>query len=127
VTFTPIWVRIETVAIIHRRQILEHGGAPGLRATHLLEAALARPQQLFAYQEPSPTVAELAAAYASGIIRNHPFVDGNKRTALVTCRLFLDLNGIQMRCSDLQRYHYIWELASGDLSEQQFAHLIGGD
>ncbi len=123
----PIWIHLETVRMIHHRQILEHGGAPGLRDAHLLEAAIARPQQLLAYQKPLPTIVELAAAYASGLVRNHPFVDGNKRTALVTCRLFLDLNGVAMSLSDVEKYHLILQLAAGDITEWQFATLISDE
>ncbi len=123
----PIWICLEAIRMIHHRQILEHGGAPGLRDAHLLEAAVARPQQLFAYQKPLPTIAELAAAYASALVRNHPFVDGNKRTALVACRLFLDLNGGAMKLTDVEKYHCIQQLAAGDITEWQFAMLISDE
>lgn len=78
-----IWILDETVRAIHERQVSEHGGSAGLRDEGLLLSALARPRHLLAYGDPPPDAAALAAAYAFGIIRNHPFTDGNKRTALV--------------------------------------------
>lgn len=78
----PVWLRKELVLVVHRRQVLQHGGAPGIRNEGLPESALARPRQIFAY-EPEADIVRLAAAYAWSIIQNHPFVDGNKRTALV--------------------------------------------
>ena len=88
-----VWLLEETLTAIHHRQIAEHGGGEGLRDEGLLASALARPQNLLAYAESPPDLASLAAAYAYGIARNHPFVDGNKRTALVATRTFLILNG----------------------------------
>ena len=87
----PVWVREDVVLAIHRRQLAEHGGDEGVRDTNLLRSALARPHNLFAYSEPKPDLSALAASYAFGIARNHAFVDGNKRTALVVCRTFLSL------------------------------------
>lgn len=83
-----VWLIEETLRAIHKRQIAEHGGSDGLRDEGLLSSALARPKNLLAYGEPPPDLASLAAAYAYGIARNHPFVDGNKRTALVAARTF---------------------------------------
>lgn len=85
------WLLPEALRAIHDRQIAEHGGTPGLRDAGLLDSALARPRQLAAYGEPD--LYDLAAAYAAGIIQNHPFLDGNKRTALVAACLFLELHG----------------------------------
>jgi death-on-curing protein len=123
----PVWVRLEAIRMIHHRQIREHGGMPGLRDAGLLEAAVARPQQLFASKKPLPTIPELAAACASGLVRNPPFVDGNKRTALVACRLFLDLNGGAMKLTHVEKYHCIQQLAAGDITEWQFAMLISDE
>ena len=92
-----VWLLEETVIAIHQRQISEHGGGEGLRDEGLLASALARPQSLLAYAQPPPDLAALAAAYAYGIARNHPFVDGNKRAALGACIVFLRLNGIEPR------------------------------
>jgi len=85
------WLRIDAVLAMHKRQIAEHGGSDGVRDIGLLESALARPQNIAVY-EPDADIARLAAAYAFGIAKNHPFVDGNKRTSLVACRTFLILN-----------------------------------
>ena len=89
-----VWLLDETIIAIHHRQIAEHGGPEGLRDEGLLSSALARPQNLFAYGDPSPDLAALAAAYAFGIARDYPFLDGNKRTALIAARTFLLLNGV---------------------------------
>jgi len=86
----PTWILDEVVEAIHLRQIAEHGGSEGVRDTGLLSSALARPKNLFAYSNPKPDLAALAASYAFGIVKNHPFVDGNKRTAYVVCGTFLE-------------------------------------
>ncbi len=88
------WVDAAVVLAIHDQQIAEHGGTAGVRDLALLESALARPAQLAAYE--SPDLFDLAATYAHGIARNHPFVDGNKRTAYVVCMLFLRLHGVRI-------------------------------
>ena len=95
-----VWLLEEAILTIHQRQIAEHGGTGGLRDHGLLTSALVRPQQLLSYGQPSPELASFAASYAYGIARNHPFVDGNKRTALVAARTFLLLNGVNVpRCT----------------------------
>jgi len=91
-----VWLLEETVTAIHHRQIAEHGGREDLRDEGLLSSALARPKNLLAYGEAQPDLASLAAAYAYGIVRNHPFVDGNKRTPLVAARTFLIRNGVDL-------------------------------
>jgi death-on-curing protein len=88
----PQWLSLAVVMAIHEAQLSEHGGAVGVRDQGLLESALARPRQIHAYSE-HPTLADLAAAYAIGLAKNHAFVDGNKRTAWVVCATFLELNG----------------------------------
>lgn len=103
------------VETIHREQIAEHGGAQGLRDAEVL----ARPRHKVAYGE--PTMHELAAAYAFGLARNHPFVDGNKRTAAVAMELFLDLHDQELRASDAELVVVILDLAAGDLTEEQLA------
>src|SRR3989304_5921667 len=87
-----IWIEKPLVFAIHDRQLAEHGGSSGVRDENMLESALARPQQLYSYGDPPPDLADLAATLAFGLARNHPFVDGNKRTAAVTCETFLELN-----------------------------------
>ncbi len=116
-----VWVEKALVLTIHDRQIAEHGGSAGLRDDGLLESALARPQQLHAYGDPAPDLADLAAALAHGLARNHPFVDGNKRTAHVAYRTFLALNGVELVASDEEKYAAMLALAEGKLAERDFA------
>src|SRR3989304_7695701 len=99
-----VWLEKALVLAIHDRQIAEHGGSAGVRDEGLLEPALARPQQLHAYGDPAPDLARLAASLASGLARNHPFVDGNKRTAAVACETFLELNGARLDAGDPELY-----------------------
>jgi death on curing protein len=119
-----VWLLEETVLAIHQRQISEHGGGEGLRDEGLLASALARPQNVLAYAQPPPDLAVLAAAYAYGIARNHPFVDGNKRTALVAARTFLLLNGVNLEASQDEKYLTFLQLAQGTLTEEQLADWI---
>ena len=114
-----IWVAIEVAQAAHLEQLAEHGGAAGVRDARLLESAMARPQNLVAYGEPD--AAELAAAYAFGIARNHPFADGNKRTAAVVSETFLVLNGYELVASDAELVVAFLSLAAGDLSEEEMA------
>ena len=120
----PVWIRPDVARAIHRRQIAEHGGADGVRDEGLLASALDRPRNLHAYGAPPPDLAALAAAYGYGIARNHPFVDGNKRTALVLTRLFLALNGAAFTASAATKYETMMRLAAGDLSEDAFAAWV---
>jgi death on curing protein len=119
-----VWLLEETLTAIHHRQIAEHGGSEGLRDEGLLLSALARPQNLLAYGEPAPDLASLAAAYAYGIARNHPFVDGNKRTALVAARTFLILNGVDLEATQDDKVLTFLNLAEGTISEEQLADWI---
>ena len=114
----------ETLTAIHHRQIAEHGGSEGLRDEGLLMSALARPQNLLAYGEPAPDLASLAAAYAYGIARNDPFVDGNKRTALVAARTFLILNGVDVEATQDDKVLTFLKLAEGAISEEELADWI---
>jgi len=116
-----VWVEKALVLAVHDRQVAEHGGSAGLRDEGLLESALARPQQLHAYGDPAPDLADLAAALAYGLARNHPFVDGNKRTAHVAYRVFLELNGAELLATDEEKYVAILALAEGKLAESDFA------
>jgi death-on-curing protein len=119
-----VWLFEETVIAIHHRQIAEHGGSEGLRDEGLLASALARPQNLLAYAQTQPDLAALAANYAYGIARDHPFVDGNKRTALIVARTFLILNGVDLEASQDEKYLTILQLAEGSLTEEQLADWI---
>ena len=105
------------VDAIHKRQIAEHGGEPGIRDENLLESALARPKNLFAYGERGSDLPTLAAAYAFGIAKNHAFNDGNKRTAMVVALTFLKLNGLDLAASPDERYEKFEGLASGRITE----------
>ena len=95
-----VWISRALALAIHDRQLAEHGGATGIRDEGLLESALARPRQLHTYGQPTPDLADLAAATAFGLARNHPFVDGNKRIAFVVTELLLQLNGFELTASD---------------------------
>lgn len=120
----PIWLREDVVRAVHRRQLTEHGGSEGIRDPGLLESALARPKNLLAYSGDAPDLAALAAAYAWGLARNHPFVDGNKRTAYVVCRAFLQLNGNDLETAKDEKYLTFLRLAAGEISEEELATWI---
>ncbi|MCH2548000.1 MAG: type II toxin-antitoxin system death-on-curing family toxin [Alphaproteobacteria bacterium] len=120
----PVWILPEIVIAIHHRQIAEHGGADGIRDAALLESALHKPKQCYAYENPKPDLAKLAASYAYGIALNHPFIDGNKRVAFVTCRLFLKLNGADITASPKQKFQTFIKLAAGELSEAGLTNWI---
>src|SRR5690242_20360473 len=113
------WIDSDVVLAIHDEQLAEHGGADGVRDMGLLESALARPQNLIAYG--SPDLADLAAAYASGIARNRPFVDGNKRTAWVVAETFVELNGAEIAADDASAYETMLGLAESRIDEAAFA------
>ena len=113
------WIEDSVVWAVHEAQLAEHGGLVGVRDTGLLASALARPRNLAVYE--APDVFALAAAYAFGLARNHPFIDGNKRTAFVCAELFLLLNGRELTVSDAECVTQMLLLAAGDLSEPDFA------
>lgn len=114
-----IWVQVDVAIAAHDEQLSEHGGAAGLRDPSMLESAMARPMNLVAYGEPD--VADLAASYAFGIARNHPFVDGNKRTALVVSETFLALNGYALDCDDVAVVMTFLSLAAGEMTVDELA------
>ena len=118
----PFWIDVDVVLAIHDEQLAEHGGQAGVRDRGLLESALARPRNQFAYGESS--LPRLAASYAFGISRNHPFLDGNKRTSLVVAELFLDLNGLDLTASDEAFVTTFLRLAAGELGEDDLARWI---
>jgi len=118
----PVWLIREVVLMVHERQIAEHGGAPGVRDLGLLESALARPINLYGYGEAD--LCHLAAAYAFGIIRNHPFVDGNKRVGFVASYIFLRINGVELIADEHETVLAVQSLAAGDLSEKDFAEWL---
>jgi death-on-curing protein len=116
-----IWIEKDLVLAIHDRQLAEHGGRVGVRDETLLESALARPQQRHAYGDPPPDLADLAASVAYGLARNHPFADGNKRTAAVACETFIELNGSSLVATDLELFPVYVDLAAGKLDEDGLA------
>ncbi len=113
------WLVIQTIIASHDRQLSEHKGGEGTRDLALLVSALAKPLNLAAYG--SPDAASLAASYAFGIARNHPFVDGNKRTAWIAARLFLSLNGVSIEFDKIEATNMVLELAAGKLTEDEVA------
>lgn len=118
-TAEPVWIETELALAIHDRQLAEHGGPIGVRDASALESALGRPRNQWAYGEAD--LCALAAAYAYGIARNHPFTDGNKRTAWVLARLFLALNNVQVGFAPEDAIHMVLALASGSLTEADVA------
>jgi death-on-curing protein len=119
----PIWIDVREALAIHERQISEHGGRTGVRDGGLLESALHRPRHLHHYS--SATLPQLAAAYAAGIIENHPLHDGNKRAALVVALTFLQLNGLDLSAPLEEEYWMFHGVASGITTEQQLSAWIG--
>jgi death on curing protein len=118
----PEWLDIDIVLDLHAEQLALFGGADGVRDRNLIESALGRPQHKFAYEEVD--LAALAAAYAFGIAKNHPFVDGNKRTAFASMIVFLGLDGIDFDVPPQDATVMIISLASGEVSEESFARWI---
>lgn len=117
----PTWIRQDVVLAMHEEVLLLHGGPEGVRDLGLLESALAKPRNLFVYSEVSPSLQRLAAAYAKGIVANHPFVDGNKRAGFTVSLTFLRLNGLAVTASKEDRVITFWSLAGGSLSEDELA------
>ncbi len=117
-----VWLDPAVLRAVHDEQLAEHGGASGTRDEGLFESALARPQHLVAYG--SPDAAALAAAYGYGIARNHPFIDGNKRTAFVALELFLELNGFSLVADDVACVLIMLQVAAGDITEEVFATWV---
>jgi death-on-curing protein len=115
----PEWLRPDVVVAVHELLLADFGGPRGIRDAGLLESALARPCNVFAYRE--ATVCEPAASYAFGVIRNHPFIDGNKRTAFALATVFLELNGRRLHASEADALIRTLALAAGDLDEAGYA------
>jgi death-on-curing protein len=111
----------DAVLAMHEEALMHHGGAEGVRDVSLLESALARPRNLFVYSDPAPSLVQLAASYAGGITANHPFIDGNKRTAFIVSVTFLLLNGLKLTAAKEDRVLTFWSLADGSVSEEQLA------
>lgn len=118
----PVWIEAELALAIHDRQLAEHGGPIGVRYADALETALARPRNQWAYGETD--LCKLAAAYAYGMARNHPFTDGNKRTAWVLARLFLALNDVEIVYAPEEAVRMVLELAAGERDEATFTDWL---
>jgi death-on-curing protein len=117
-----VWIDARAILAIHEEHLAEHGGGAGLRDPGLLESALARPINLAAYERPD--LAALAASYAVALAKNHPFIDGNKRTAFVALELFLALNGAELVASDVECVMTMFALASGEIDEPALADWV---
>ena len=115
----PAWITREECLAIHEMMLAQHGGLAGVRDEGLLESALAKPRNLFAYR--SPTLPEMAASYATGIILNHPFLDGNKRTGFLVAATFLEVNGFVFAATEESVVKTTVALASGELKEADYA------
>lgn len=119
----PLWIEERDAVAIHDRLLAHHGGATGLRDLGLLQSALARPRQHYAYAK-TPDVVEMAALYTAGVVRNHPFVDGNKRTGFVIGVLFLELHGFDFKASEEDALQAVMALAAGTLDEARYTEWL---
>ena len=117
------WLTARAVQAIHEELIAQYGGVSGLRAAGLLESAVARPRNLAAYKKET-SVPTLAAAYAWGLLRNHPFVDGNKRIALAAMIVFLEINGWTLQCSEAEETAMILRVAAGEITERAWSEWV---
>ncbi len=115
----PVWILREVVLMAHDQSLAQFGGSGGVRDENLMDSALGKPLNLFAYGK--PTLFELAASYAFGLIRNHPFIDGNKRTGFVVAATFLECNGWRLEASEVEAAVHTLALAAGELSELEYA------
>jgi death-on-curing protein len=115
----PYWLTREECLALHEMMLSQHGGSEGLRDENMLESALAKPRQLFAYGK--PTMSDLAASYVFGVVKNHPFIDGNKRTGFMLGAGFLERNGYEFHASEAEAVVRTLALAAGELSEAEFA------
>ncbi len=120
----PMWIDERLALAIHRIQIAEHGGDDGVRDHSLLASALARPRNVFAYEQETVDLTQLAAECLFGVCRNHPFIDGNKRTAAVVCETFLNLNSALLNSSDEGFYLLTMHVAQGEIEEPQIIEWL---
>jgi death-on-curing protein len=119
---TPVWVLRDTVLLLHEQLLAEFGGLAGIRDEGMLDSALGKPENLFACGK--PTLFDLAASYGFGLIKNHPFIDGNKRVAFVTAVIFLELNGYKFQASEADAAVRTLALAAGELTESAYADWL---
>ena len=120
----PTWISEDFALAIHERQLAEHGGGSGIRDRGMFESAMARPLQLHSYGGEGVGIPDYAAAYAFGLARNHPFVDGNKRTAYVVCRTFLVINGWDLVGTMEERYAAFVSMSAGEMDEASFTEWL---
>jgi death on curing protein len=118
----PVWVLREVVLMLHEQSLAEFGGAAGVRDEGLLDSALGKPQNLFAYGK--PTIFTLAGSYAFGLVKNHPFIDGNKRAGFLVAVLFLELNGYQFQATEVDAALRTLALAAGEMTEAAYAEWL---
>jgi death-on-curing protein len=123
VNASPTWVDEDIIIAVHDRLLALHGGAPGLRDAGLLQSALARARQRLAYGD-APDIIEMACDYASGLVKNHPFVDGNKRAGFMACVLFLELNGYRFTATEEDAANAVLALAAGEIDEEAFTAFL---
>ncbi len=119
-----IWLSADEIIAIHQAVLRRYGGAAGIRDNGLLEAAINRPRQLLAYSEVEPDLCALAAAYITAIVRNHPFIDGNKRTGFLAVYAFLDINGLELEASEEEATQMVQSLAASTVKETAFAQWL---
>ena len=119
------WLSKNVILAVHDEQIAENGGGAGIRDLGLLASAMARPLHLYSYE--SPTIVELAAAYAVGIIRDHPFVDGNKRTGFLAAYIFLAMHGLKLSAPETEVVRVVLDLAQGNMDEKEFCIWLGNN
>lgn len=118
----PVWVLREVVLMAHEQSLVQFGGSAGVRDEGLMDSALGKPQNLFAYEKPS--LFELAASYAFGLVKNHPFIDGNKRTGFVVAVTFLECNGWHLEASEVDAAVCTLALAAGEMSESAYEEWL---
>lgn len=122
----PVWIEKQETLLFHERLLVQHGGALGVRDEGMLASALARPKQIAAYAD-LPDMARLAAAYTTGIVKNHPFFDSNKRTGFLVGVLFLEMNGYRFTASQETAANAVIMLAAGDLDERGYAEFLAAN
>lgn len=118
----PVWVLREVVFMLHEESLAQFGGSSGLRDEGLLDSALARPLNLFAYGK--PTLTDLAASYAFGLVKNHPFIDGNKRAGFIVAVTFLELNGLRLGAGEADAVIRTLALAAGEMKEASYSEWL---
>ncbi len=118
----PVWISQDAILAIHESLLADHGGPPGIRDKGLLDSALNLPRNLFRYGDPD--LPALAAAYSAGIVRNHPFLDGNKRIAFMTAYVFLERNGLELTAAEADATRAVLDLAASEVTEEEFAQWL---